>query len=65
MTNDTVGSFIKNEKGINNVDLLDTDGNLIATSYDSYGFTSYFDIPIKSATIEDRGNFGYVAMLTI
>lgn len=62
----TVGTFVRNERGINNIEIQDTQGNILSNSYEPDNqFQSYFDKAIKSSTIEDRGNFGFVATLVI
>ena len=66
MAENTVGSYIMSKKGINNIDIVDTNGNLLSTSYCAYDrLMDYYDRPVKSAVVQDRGNFGFVATLTI
>ena len=63
---ETVQDFIRNKKGVNNIVIVDTTGNVLSNSYDAYnGFNSYLDNPVKAYTIEDRANLGYVANLVI
>ena len=66
MKENTVGSYIMSERGINNIDIVDTNGNLLSTSCSAYDrLSEYYDRPIKSAIVQDRGNFGFVATLTV
>lgn len=66
MAGKTVGAFIRNERGISNIDLIDREGNQVSNSYESYnGFTNYFDREIICAYVQDKGNFGVVATLVI
>lgn len=63
---ETVQQFIRNQRGINNIDIVDESGRILSNSYESYnGFSDYYDSPVKAYSIEDRANFGYVAKLVV
>lgn len=63
---ETVQEFIRNQRGVNNIVIMDATGNVLSNSYEACnGFNSYLDNPVKAYTIEDRANLGYVANLVI
>ena len=61
----TVGSFIRNGKGINNFEIADSKGNVLCDSNDYDNVISYFDRLVKTSVVEDRGNYGFVATLVV
>jgi len=63
--NDTVGDIIRTAKGINNIEIMDSDGNIVFNPYDpSYIVDRYTDREVKSYTLHERGNYGIVATIT-
>ena len=63
---ETVQQFVRNQKGVNNIGIVDASGNVLSNSYDSYnGFTDYYNSTVKDYSIEDRANYGYVAKLVV
>ena len=63
--NDTVGDIIRTGKGINNIEIMDSNGNVVFNPCDpSYMAERYMDREVKSCILHERGNYGIVATIT-
>lgn len=60
----TVATYMKQGHGINSVEIVDADGELVSDSRSS-GFERYYSAEVKASMVSLRANNEYVATLII